>query len=82
MSTFENQMNGYRESVTLVGAFVLTLLFGGFYLIYRGAWNYAVVSLLAAAATFGIAWFVIPFFSYRLIKASYQQRGWKLVEEV
>lgn len=52
MSTFENPLNGYRESVTFVGAFVLTLLCGPFYFLYRNVWNHAAISfaiiLLAA----------------------------------
>lgn len=71
---FENTTNGYVEEVD--GAWFYALIFGCFYFAYKGAWIPAVFSLLASVASFGISWFILPFFADGILRKSYLQRGW------
>ena len=72
---FENPANGYVEEVD--GAWFYTLIFGCFYLGYKGAWMAAILAFLAALLTAGISWLVLPIFADEIIRKSYLQRGWK-----
>lgn len=72
---FENPMNGHVEEVD--GAWFWTLLFGCFYLGYKGAWGAAVLAFFAALFTAGLAWLVMPVFADDMIRKSFLGRGWK-----
>jgi hypothetical protein len=74
---FENQANAYVEEVD--GAWFYTLIFGCFYLGYKGAWMAAVLAFFAALLTAGISWLVLPIFADEILRKSYLQRGWKEV---
>ncbi|MFC0019515.1 hypothetical protein [Roseibacillus persicicus] len=71
---FENPTNGYVEEVD--GAWFYTLLFGCFYLAYKGAWMAAIFAVIVAIFTFGISWLLLPIFAADILKKSYLQRGW------
>lgn len=73
-----NPANSYEETVDKAGLWCL--LFGCFYLAYKGAWMAAAVALGLALATGFISWLVFPFFARRLVVKSYLQRGWHLVD--
>lgn len=87
MAVFENPMNGYRESVG-GSAILWTLLFGVFYLAYKGAWGWAFIGFLAAlllgSVTFGVGalvvWVLLAFAAPGLVEKSYLRKGWKRVE--
>ena len=72
---FENPANNYVEEVD--GAWFYTLIFGCFYLGYKGAWVAAILSFFAAFMTAGIAWFIIPIFADDILRKSYLRRGWR-----
>lgn len=86
MAVFENPMNGYRESIG-VGAVLWTLLFGVFYLAYKGVWGWAFIGFFAAlllgAVTAGvgafIVWILLAFAAPGLIEKTYLRKGWKEV---
>lgn len=77
MACFRNPQNGYTQSVSQAGAFFGCLAFGVLYFAYKGAWRHALISFAAACCTFGISWFIYPFFAYRCVEHSYLERGWK-----
>lgn len=79
MNTFENPSNGYRESFSNRAAFWLTLLLGCLYLAYKGAYKHALVALVAAFFTGGLAWLVYPWFASKILRQSYLERGWRAV---
>ena len=72
---FENPSNNYVEVVD--GAWFYTLIFGCFYLGYKGAWMAAVLCFFAAFFTFGISWLIVPFFADDIVRKCYLQRGWR-----
>ena len=80
MAAFRNPSNGYSQSVTQSGAFLGCLVFGGFYFAYKGVWKHFMIGWLAAFCTFGVSWFVYPFFAYECVRHSYLERGWREVK--
>lgn len=72
-----NLANGYVETITHPGLWCL--IFGCFYLAYKGAWMAAILAFFLAIVTGGVSWLIFPFFARRLIVRSYLQRGWQLV---
>lgn len=87
MATFENPHNGYRETVG-GSAILFTLLFGCFYLAYKGAWGWAILSffivVFLGAFSFGvlgfIAWLCIAPFAPAMVRQTYLRRGWRQVD--
>jgi hypothetical protein len=71
---FRNPSNAYVEKVSHAG--IWCLLFGCFYLAYKGAWMPAVLAFFLALVTAGISWIIFPFFARTLIRKAYLQRGW------
>ena len=72
---FENPANSYVEEVD--GAWFYTLIFGCFYLSYKGAWMAAILGFVSALMTAGISWLILPIFADEIIRKSYLQRGWE-----
>jgi hypothetical protein len=68
-----NPANGARKSTI---PFLWCLIFGGFYFIIHGIWTQAVISLFVSLITFGIGWFVYPFFAKRIVRNHYLKLGW------
>jgi len=75
---FQNPANGFEVETNHPGLW--TLLFGLFYFLKHEAWAAAVISGLAAFLTFGLAWFICPFFGKTIIRNSYLKRGWRQLE--
>lgn len=73
---FLNPATGAVVKVTRGGAFLLTLLFGCFYLAYKEVWLHAAISAVLAVFTAGLSWLVYPFFAYNVIVWSYRRKGW------
>jgi hypothetical protein len=71
---FRNSANAYVEEVSHAGLWCL--LFGCFYLAYKGAWMPAVLAFVLAFLTVGISWLIFPFFARNLVRKAYLQRGW------
>jgi hypothetical protein len=74
--TFRDPVSGHMAVIKRSSTFWLTFLFGCFYLGYKGAWMWAGIALVAALFTYGLSWFVFPFFAYRIIVDSYRRAGW------
>jgi asparagine N-glycosylation enzyme membrane subunit Stt3 len=72
--TFRNPANNYVEAVRNPG--IWCLLFGCFYLAYKGAWGPAFIAFGLAFLTVGFSWLIFPFFAAGLIRKAYLQRGW------
>lgn len=77
---FRHPTNNYVEEVRHPGLWCL--LFGCFYLVYKGAWIAGIMAALLAFLTFGFSWLIFPFFAQGLVQRSYLQRGWIPVETV
>ncbi len=71
---FQHPLTG-RVAV-IHGAFLWTLLFGCFYMAYKGAWIMAVVSFVLAVFSAGFSWLFIPFFAKAALRESYRNRGY------
>lgn len=71
---FRNPSNDYVELVSAPGLWCL--LFGCFYLAYKGAWGPAVIAAGLAIITLGISWLLFPFFAAGLVRKAYLQKGW------
>ena len=79
MATFQNQQNGYTQSVGRLTSFLGCLIFGCFYFAYRGVWKHFLISGAAAFCTVGVSWFIYPFFAYSCVTSSFLERGWRQV---
>ena len=77
---FKNPSNGYVEEVPHPGLWCL--IFGCFYLGYKGAWGPAVIAFLLACVTFGLSWLIFPFFAKGLIRTVYLRKGWIEVQQI
>ena len=77
---FRNPNNGYTEAVGWQCVF-WALLFNWVYLIYRRAYFWGVVWLVAAFVTFGVSWLVLPFFGRPILRGVYYRSGWETVKQ-
>ena len=50
-------------------SFGWTLLFGGFYLMYKGWFKSGLAAIAVSFMTGMIAWFIVPFFAQRMVNA-------------
>lgn len=82
---FKNPANDYVEKVTGSWTWLWALLFGPFYLLYKGAWPYALVYLLIVLtlrdpAVAGFLHLMVTicfaFAIYPIVKTSYRRSGW------
>lgn len=73
MSTFIQPNNNHKVHNDL--APLWCFLFGSFYFLYKGATKHAIISLVVAIFTGGIAWFIYPFFASSLVENSFLERG-------
>ena len=71
---FKNPVNGHI--VEIYNPFGCTLLFGLFYFAKHEAWAAAIISAGALLLTYGLAWFIIPFFARAVIRNTYLRKGW------
>ena len=72
---FKNPSNGYIEEISSC-AWLWVLLFGCFYFVVKGVWRHALVGFFCALLTYGISWFVYPFFASSIIRKHYLRKGW------
>ena len=71
---FKNKTNGYTESASL--SWLWTFLFGFLYFAVKGNWRHAVAYLILTICTFGVAWFIYPFFAPSIMRNHYARMGW------
>ena len=76
MITVKNS-NGVEKRVKKGFSWTM-LFFGAFVPLVRGDWKYLLISLLAAFLTFGVSWFVFPFFYNRLYLNDLLDKGYKV----
>ena len=77
---FKNTKNNYIEEVSSL-SWLWCFLFGFIYFAIKGIWRHAIVSLVLAFVTFGISWFIYPFFIKSIIRKDYLRRGWKELKD-
>ena len=72
---FKNPKSG--EAIDLYEPlWIVVLLLGAIYLLFKKLWICAVISLVCAIFTVGISWFFFPLISRPLIRWELKQRGW------
>jgi len=71
---FKNPSNGHIEYADK--AWLWTLLFGGLYFASKGIWSHAVIGLVLAIFTYGVSWFIYPFFATQIVRTNYLRKGW------
>lgn len=72
---FKNPNNGYTEELT-DWCYLWSFLFGGIYLMVKGAPMWGVAAILCAFFTYGISFFVFPFFTKTILRQAYLRKGW------
>lgn len=78
---FQNPANGHIEEFG-EATWLWVLLFGTFYFAYKQMWFHAVLSLLLAAFTAGLSWFLFyPFASKWVVRTHYAKQGWKEIKK-
>jgi len=78
---FKNPENGYVEDIYGKLSWLWVLLIGSIYWAVKGVWRHAVVHLILAAVTFGIAHLIYPFFTYSILRKHYNKIGWREVKK-
>ena len=73
---FKNPTNDYTEEVSDGFSWLWCFLFGPIYWAVKGVWRHFVASLILSFVTFGISWFVYPFYTYKIIRNHYNKIGW------
>jgi len=74
---FKNPVNGYEEELSMPGLWVFC--FGFFYFAVKGVWTHAIASFILAVCTFGLSWFIYPFFAGGIMRKYYLRQGWSEV---
>lgn len=77
---YKNPHNGYISTIT-GGSILCSFLFGWIYFAFKGAWLMAIVNFLLAVVTGGISWFIFPFFTRKILRDYYAQKGWIRIEK-
>lgn len=77
---FKNPKNNYTENVSSPLSWLWVFLFGPIYWAVQGVWRHAVVHLVLAIITVGIAHLIYPFFTYSILRNHYNKSGWKEVK--
>lgn len=73
---FRNPANGYIEPATTSLTWLWPLIFGPFYLVWRGYWGHAVISFVGAVLTFGLSNIAYAIAIYYIAPKRYLQHGW------
>jgi hypothetical protein len=73
---FRNPVTGAVARVRRTDAFLLTLALGGIYFAYKEVWLHFAIAMGLALLTYGMSWFIYPFFAYNIIVWSYRRKGW------
>lgn len=71
---FRNPANNHVEKFDR--PWLWTLLFGAFYFLSKGIWTHFLLYLLLVPLTFGLAWFVYPFFAASIVESHCLRKGW------
>ena len=75
MSEFKHPVSG--ETIEVGGmVFLWSLLFGGFYLAYKGLDGQGILWIILSLFTVGIAWVVLPFMAKGIIEKDLIKNGW------
>jgi len=74
---FRNPSNQHVEEVDWT--FWGTLLLGPLFFAFRGVWGWAILSLILALLTAGIAWLFIPFAAHGIVNNHYLNKGWEQI---
>ena len=77
---FKNLQNNYTENVSSPLSWLWVLLLRPIYWAVQGVWRHAVVHLILAIITFGIAHLIYPFLIYSILRKHYLKLGWKEVK--
>ena len=75
---FRNPVNGYVETASAPAFWCL--LFGPLYFLSKAVVFHAAMSFVAALMTFGLSWFIYPFFAGSAVRSAYMRAGWTEVK--
>jgi len=81
MITLKNERTGQIRRVP-EGFSWTTLFFGIFVPLFRGDWKYFFITMLLALFTFGLSWFVIPFFYNRWYQKELFDNGFIIIDSI
>lgn len=73
--TLVDPKTGVKEQ-TWTGFSWPCLLLGVFWFLYKRLYGWSAITFLAALVTYGLAWFVFPFFANGVHRTSLQKAGW------
>lgn len=77
---FKNPSNGYVEIVSGKLSWLWVFLLGPIYWLVKGVWKHALLHIILASITIGVAHLIYPFFTYSILRKHYNSIGWKIVE--
>lgn len=78
---FENPENDYQKTVSTPLSWLWCLLFNWIFFLSKGIYKHAILGFVLAFITFGISWFIYPFFVYGIIRNHYLDKGWKCIQD-
>ena len=77
---FKNPSNDYVETTT-AWAFLWIFILGPIYFLVKGNYRHAIAGLVIGIITFGLSWFIYPFFWKSISKNFYLKKGWVEIQE-
>jgi hypothetical protein len=80
-TVFENPANGYRVKVDTFTAWLWTSIFGPFFFLFRGNILHFFLWFLVGGISAGAGIFIYPFFAANILRRTYYERGYRVVEQ-
>lgn len=80
MAKYINSINDHEVTDGSCLCWLGALLLGGIYYGIRGNWGWFFLYPLLVVSTFGLAFFVLPFFTRKINRAHLMRRGYREVK--
>lgn len=79
IKTFENPVNGHKETDGGRFCWLWCFLFSGLYFAFRGNWGWFFISYLLVLPTLFTSYLIVPFFARKINRTHLLRKGYREV---
>lgn len=79
MTTYINPVNRYEVTDGSAVCWLGPLLLGGIYFAIKGNWSWFFIYVLLIFCTFGLSYFVVPFFTRKINRTYLLRKGFEVL---